>query len=95
MSEMKHFTVYNGQHQNTNTEISDQALHQVYLTPYESGFGSGRAAATMCSYQEWQDTATSRPGPVSTLSATDPLSPICDAWTEPAHVAAERVALLV
>lgn len=75
MSEMKHFAVYNGQDQNTNTEISDQALHQVYLTPYESGFVNGRAAATMCSYQIWQDTATTLPGPVSTLSATAPLSP--------------------
>ncbi len=75
MSEMKHFAVYNGQNQSTNTQISDQALHQVYLTPYEAGFVNGRAAATMCSYQIWQDTATTLPGPVSTLSATAPLSP--------------------
>ena len=83
MSEMKHFAVYNGQNQNTNTEISDQALHQVYLTPYESGFVSGRAAATMCSYQIWQDTATTLPGPVSTLSATAPLSPYRVAGQDP------------
>ncbi len=38
MSEMKHFAVYNGQSQSTNTQISDQALHQLYLTPYEAGF---------------------------------------------------------
>ena len=42
MSEMKHFAVYNGQNQTTNTEISDQALHQVYLTPYESGLSTRR-----------------------------------------------------
>ena len=41
MSEMKHFAVYNGQNQSTNTEISDQALHQIYLTPYEAGFVNG------------------------------------------------------
>ena len=75
MSEMKHFAVYNGQSQNTNTDISDQALHQVYLTPYESGFVNGRAAATMCSYQIWQDTATTLPGPQSVLRTTEPLSP--------------------
>ena len=57
MSQMKHFAVYNGQNQNTNTEISDQALHEIYLTPYEGGFVNGRAAATMCSYQIWRDTA--------------------------------------
>jgi beta-glucosidase len=83
MSEMKHFAVYNGQSQNTNTEISDQALHQVYLTPYEGGFVNGRAAATMCSYQIWQDTATTLPGPVSTLSATAPLSPYAAAGQKP------------
>lgn len=75
MNEMKHFAVYNGQNQNTNTQISDQALHQVYLTPYESGFVNAGAAATMCSYQIWQDTATTLPASVSTLSATSPLSP--------------------
>ncbi|MBV9943998.1 MAG: glycoside hydrolase family 3 C-terminal domain-containing protein, partial [Solirubrobacterales bacterium] len=75
MDQMKHFAVYNGQNQNTNTQISDQPLHQIYLTPYEAGFVNGRAAATMCSYQIWQDTATTLPGPVSTLSATAPLSP--------------------
>ena len=41
MSQMKHFAVYNGQNQNTNTEISDQALHEIYLTPYEAGFVNG------------------------------------------------------
>ena len=58
LSQMKHFAVYNGQNQNTNTEISDQALHQIYLTPYEAGFVDAGAAATMCSYQIWQDTST-------------------------------------
>jgi beta-glucosidase len=75
LSQMKHFAVYNGQSQNTNTQISDQALHQVYLTPYESGFVNAGAAATMCSYQIWQDTATTLPSTVSSLYATAPLSP--------------------
>ena len=74
-SEMKHFAVYNGQNQNTNTDISDQALHQIYLTPYEAGFVDAGAAATMCSYQIWQDTSTSLPSTVPALASTYPVSP--------------------
>jgi beta-glucosidase len=83
MSEMKHFAVYNGQNQSTNTEITDQALHQVYLAPYEAGFVQGRASATMCSYQEWQDTSTTLPATVSSLSATAPVSPYATAGQNP------------
>jgi beta-glucosidase len=83
LSEMKHFAVYNGQNQNTNTEISDQALHQIYLTPYESGFVNAQAAATMCSYQIWQDTSTTLPGPVSSLSGTEPVSPYTTPGQDP------------
>ena len=74
LSQMKHFAVYNGQNQSTNTQISDQALHQIYLTPYEAGFKAG-AAATMCSYQIWQDTSSTLPSTVSSLSSTAPVSP--------------------
>jgi beta-glucosidase len=83
LSQMKHFAVYNGQNQNTNTQISDQALHQVYLTPYESGFVNAGAAATMCSYQIWQDTAATLPSTVSSLYATAPLSPYAAAGQNP------------
>jgi len=58
MSEMKHFLMYNGQNQNTNSDVQDQAAHELYFTPYEHGFVDGRAAATMCSYQIWRDTST-------------------------------------
>lgn len=74
MSEMKHFVVYNGQNQNLNTDITDQGLHELYLTPYEGGFVNGRAAATMCSYQIWRDTSTSLPGPVSSLTQPSPFA---------------------
>ncbi len=80
---MKHFAVYNGQNQSTNTEISDQALHQIYLAPYEAGFVNAGAAATMCSYQIWQDTSTSLPSSVSSLSSTAPLSPYAAAGQNP------------
>jgi beta-glucosidase len=83
LSQMKHFAVYNGQNQNTSTTISDQALHQVYLAPYESGFVTAQAAATMCSYQIWQDTATTLPASVSSLSSTAPLSPYAAAGQNP------------
>jgi beta-glucosidase len=83
LSEMKHFAVYNGQNRGTNTQISDQALHQIYLAPYESGFVDAQAAATMCSYQEWQDTSTTLPSTVSSLSATAPVSPYAAAGSNP------------
>ena len=83
LSQMKHFAVYNGQNQSTNTEISDQALHQIYLTPYESGFVDAGAAATMCSYQIWQDTSTTLPSTVSSLSGTAPISPYATAGSNP------------
>ncbi len=67
-SEMKHFAVYNGQSQNTNTLITDQPLHELYFTPYEGGFLAGKAAATMCSYQIWQDTN----GPTNTVNTLAP-----------------------
>ena len=75
MSEMKHFAAYNGEDDSTAAELQDQALHQIYLTPYEAGFVQAGAAATMCSYQLWQDTATTLPASESTLAATYPLSP--------------------
>lgn len=74
MSEMKHFVVYNGQNQNLNTDISDQGLHELYLTPYEGGFSSGRAAATMCSYQLWRDTSGFLPDPIPALTQPSPFA---------------------
>jgi beta-glucosidase len=83
LSQMKHFAVYNGQNQSTNTQISDQALHQIYLTPYEAGFTQAGAAATMCSYQIWQDTSSTLPSTVSSLSSTAPVSPYAAAGQNP------------
>jgi beta-glucosidase len=75
MSEMKHFAVYNGQSDSTNTQISDQALHEIYLAPYEAGFVDGRAAATMCSYQIWQDTSSHLPQTAPVLNPSAAVSP--------------------
>jgi beta-glucosidase len=82
-SEMKHFAVYNGQNQNADTAISDQALHQIYLTPYEAGFVNAGAAATMCSYQIWHDTSTSLPSTVPSLASTYPVSPYAQGQAPP------------
>ncbi len=75
MSQMKHFAAYNGEDDSTNAVVQDQAMHQVYLTPYEAGFVNGGAAATMCSYQLFQDTGGNLPASVSTLASTYPTSP--------------------
>ena len=84
MSEMKHFVVYNGQNQNANTDIQDQGLHELYLTPYEGGFVDGRAAATMCSYQIWRDASTLPAGRRSRRSRrTSPLSPFAKPGENP------------
>ena len=92
MSQMKHFVVYDGQNQNANTDIGDQGLHELYLTPYEGGFVNGRAAATMCSYQIWK---TPRPICPAHLDAQHDLAaePVRQARRESADLAAERVAL--
>ena len=74
MSEMKHFLMYNGQNQNANSDVQDQAAHELYFTPYEHGFVDGRAAATMCSYQIWRDTSTNPAleDPIATLTWPSP-----------------------
>ena len=92
MSEMKHFVVYNGQNQNLNTDIQDQGLHELYLTPYEGGFVDGRAAATMCSYQQWRDTSTNLPGPVPALTQPSPFgsSPISTWPLNESHFSCEQ-----
>jgi beta-glucosidase len=75
MSQMKHFAAYNGQDQNVNSQLQDQALHELYLPPYEGGFVNAQAAAIMCSYQLWQDTYPVLAKTLSSLSNTFPLSP--------------------
>ena len=74
MSEMKHYAVYNGQNQNANTDVQDQALHELWLTPYEYGFVNALAAATMCSYQIFRDTSAYLPATVSSLTQPSPFS---------------------
>ena len=97
MSEMKHYAVYNGQNQNANTDVQDQALHELWLTPYEYGFVNARAAATMCSYQIFRDTSTYLPATVSSLTQPSPFSTGAEPATWPlneSHFSCEQPLLL-
>jgi beta-glucosidase len=96
MSEMKHFAVYNGQNQNLNTDIQDQPLHELYLTPYEGGFVDAKAAATMCSYQLLRDTSAHLPAPRSSLTQPSPFgSTAPPTWPlNESHFACEQPMLL-
>ena len=73
MAEMKHFAVYNGQSQSTNTQIGDQSLHQIYLAPYEAGFVNGGAARAAC--VPTRSGRTPRPTLPSTSPVLDPNAP--------------------
>jgi len=97
MSQMKHFAVYNGQNQNGNTDIQDQALHEMYLTPYEGGFVNAKAAAAMCSYQLFRDTSTNLPGPRDALFKPSPYASGSSPKTWPlneSHYACEQPLIL-
>lgn len=61
MSQIKHFAMYNGQISEYDTEVQDQAAHQIYLQPYEYGTSGsgvlpnpGQASSMMCSYQRFE-----------------------------------------
>jgi beta-glucosidase len=54
MSQVKHFAVYYGA-AGSFTDVQDQALHELYLTPYEIAIKEGGASSIMCSYQKFRD----------------------------------------
>ncbi len=61
IAQIKHFAMYNGQILLVDTDIQDQAAHQMYLQPYEYGTSGsgvlphpGQAASMMCSYQRFE-----------------------------------------
>ncbi len=95
MSQMKHFTVYNGQ--NGITQYQDQWLHEIELAPYEGGYVAGMASSAMCSYQASQNTSTLLPDNVSSVWPKSPFSIGSDPHTWPlneAHFACEQPMLL-
>ncbi|MFL5822744.1 MAG: glycoside hydrolase family 3 C-terminal domain-containing protein [Solirubrobacteraceae bacterium] len=61
MSQEKHFALYNGQTMDLDSQVQDQAAHELYLQPYEygtSGSGvlphAGQASSLMCSYARYE-----------------------------------------
>jgi beta-glucosidase len=61
MAQVKHFAFYNGQFMDADSQVQDQAAHELYLQPYEygsSGSGvlpnAGQAASMMCSYARYE-----------------------------------------
>ena len=54
MSQVKHYAVYYGAG-GSFTDIQDQALHEMLLTPYELALKEGGASSIMCSYQKFRD----------------------------------------
>ena len=54
MSQVKHYAVYYGAGGNF-TDVQDQALHEMLLTPYELALKDGGASSIMCSYQKFRD----------------------------------------
>ena len=54
MSQLKHFAVYYGAG-GRFTDVQDQALHEMLLTPYEIALKEGGASSIMCSYQKFRD----------------------------------------
>ena len=71
MSQVKHFTVYNGSDGNF-TDIQDQALHEMLLPPYEVALKEGGASSIMCSYQKFRDASPFLNKAVDTLTQSSP-----------------------
>ena len=71
MSQVKHYTVYYGAGGNF-TEVQDQALHEMLLTPYELALNDGGASSIMCSYQKFRDASPYLNKDVDLLSRPSP-----------------------
>jgi len=56
MSQVKHFTMYNGQNQTTPSIVDEQAAHELYLRPTETAVKDGGVSSVMCSYATFQIT---------------------------------------
>ena len=95
MSQVKHYAVYYGA-AGSSTDVQDQALHEMLLTPYEIALKEGGASSIMCSYQRFRDTSPSLPRELSTLSQPSPF-PGASTSTWPlggSHYACENPLLL-
>lgn len=72
MAQIKHFAGYYGTADNAPVTISDQALHEMMLTPYEIALKQGGAASLMCSYQWLEVTSRGLPFDAPALTSASP-----------------------
>ncbi|MFD0689664.1 beta-glucosidase family protein [Actinomadura fibrosa] len=56
LSQVKHFTMYNGQNQSVPSVVDAQTAHELYLRPSETAVKEGRVSSVMCSYATFQIT---------------------------------------
>jgi len=71
MSQVKHYAVYYGAG-GAFTDVQDQALHEMLLTPYELALKDGGASSIMCSYQKFSDASPYLNKDVDTLTQASP-----------------------
>jgi len=95
MAQVKHFAVYYGA-DGGFTDVQDQALHEIYLPPYELALREAKASSVMCSYQKLRDSSPFLRQSINTLSQPSPF-PGASPKTWPlneAHFACENPLLL-
>ena len=95
MSQVKHYAVYYGAGGNF-TDVQDQALHEMLLTPYELALKDGGASSIMCSYQKFRDASPYLNKDVDTLTQPSPFpGPSTRTWQlNEVHFACESPLLL-
>ena len=72
MSEVKHFTGHNGTFDANSLSVQDQALHEMYLQPYELALRDGGASAIMCAYNRLGDLSPYLAKTIDSLTGPSP-----------------------
>lgn len=72
MAQVKHYAGYNGTADSHQADISDQAMHEMLLPPYEAPLREAGAASVMCSYQLFKVDSPHVPASVNTLIQPSP-----------------------
>jgi beta-glucosidase len=68
MAQVKHFAGFAGSYRYGLAQFDDQAMHEMYLAPFEKAFTEAQASSTMCSYQLYRVTSSHLPGPRDALN---------------------------
>ncbi|WP_158911213.1 glycoside hydrolase family 3 C-terminal domain-containing protein [Granulicella sp. L56] len=95
MAQVKHFAAYYGS-DGKFTDLQDQALHEILLTPYEVALKEGGASSIMCSYQRFRDASPYLPKEENSLTQPSPFpGPSTKTWPlNEAHFACENPLIL-